>query len=162
MIVYLLRHGEAEPYLSDTTDRDRVLMEYGLFQAKAAGAFLRDQTIKPKIILCSPYKRTQETASLANSVLGASVKIDDRLAADQSASSILEVVSEQSHRPSAVIISHNPIISRVVDILLHGASSSPTYSLNTGELVGIEIPPADGLNHIAGQGKFFTRFRFGE
>jgi len=156
--VYLLRHGEAEPYISHAMDRDRKLVEHGVIQAKSAGVFLRDESLPPTTILCSPYQRTQQTAQAVNESLGTAFQIDDRLAADQSTSSILDVVRDWIDVPSLVVISHNPIISRAVDVLVDGPTAPTRYSMRTGELVGMEVSGSDPI----GRATIVTRFRLGD
>jgi phosphohistidine phosphatase len=56
----LLRHAKAEPPGEDL-DVERVLSERGQADARAAGAWLAAQNLRPGLVLCSPATRTRQT-----------------------------------------------------------------------------------------------------
>ncbi len=60
MLLYLLRHAEAEPYRAD--DFSRKLTDKGERQARLVGAFLDEKGLKPDLILSSPVLRARQTA----------------------------------------------------------------------------------------------------
>lgn len=56
----LLRHAKAEPP-GDDLDIERVLSDRGQADARAAGAWLAGQNLRPELVLCSPATRTRQT-----------------------------------------------------------------------------------------------------
>jgi phosphohistidine phosphatase len=56
----LLRHAKAEPPGEDL-DVERVLSDRGQADARAAGAWLAGQNLRPHLVLCSPATRTRQT-----------------------------------------------------------------------------------------------------
>ncbi|GLY99251.1 histidine phosphatase family protein [Actinoplanes sp. NBRC 103695] len=56
----LLRHAKAETP-GDQLDFDRRLTEKGTADADAAGAWLADEGIVPRLVICSPAARTRQT-----------------------------------------------------------------------------------------------------
>ncbi len=74
MLLYLLRHAEAE--VSAGADRDRRLTEKGRDQAVRAGEFCRRRGIVPGVILTSPVRRALETARLVAKCLPAAELIE--------------------------------------------------------------------------------------
>lgn len=70
MVLYLLRHGDAEA--GDGDDAARRLTEKGERQARAAGVALAALGARPAVCLASPRVRAAETARLACKALGIS------------------------------------------------------------------------------------------
>jgi len=73
--IFLVRHGESESNvagLMSGTGKDVAITVKGRGQAKKAGQELKDKGIE--LIVCSPLKRTQETASIIAVELGYDVK----------------------------------------------------------------------------------------
>lgn len=56
----LLRHAKAETP-GDQLDFDRRLTEKGAADADAAGAWLADEGLLPRLVICSPAARTRQT-----------------------------------------------------------------------------------------------------
>ncbi|MBU3665207.1 MAG: phosphohistidine phosphatase SixA [Chthoniobacterales bacterium] len=68
MLLYLLRHAEAEVLAS--RDYERRLTDKGRVQAGRVGKFCRQHKIRPDVLLSSPVVRAAETAGLVASELG--------------------------------------------------------------------------------------------
>ncbi|MFZ0434756.1 MAG: histidine phosphatase family protein, partial [Chthoniobacterales bacterium] len=68
MLLYLLRHAEAEPHCAD--DFSRRLTEKGAKQARRVGCFMKEQCMRPDLILTSPVVRARETAGIVSKILG--------------------------------------------------------------------------------------------
>ena len=69
MILYLMRHGDAESFAD--RDEERALTQEGIFQAEdTADAFLRREWPLPQKIIVSEYKRAVETAEVVAKKLG--------------------------------------------------------------------------------------------
>ncbi len=63
----LFRHAKSSWELNTADDRERPLNARGLAAAPMMGAFLRDQGLKPDLVLCSTAVRTRQTLELASS-----------------------------------------------------------------------------------------------
>jgi len=69
--IYYVRHGQSEDNVAGVasgSERDAALTDEGRAQARAAGKQLQDKPID--LIICSPMKRTVETAELIAKQLG--------------------------------------------------------------------------------------------
>ncbi|MFB8008742.1 histidine phosphatase family protein [Nocardia sp. NPDC056000] len=76
----LLAGTDAEEFGDGTRDPDVPLTDLGRRQATAVGAWLAGQSDREWTVLCSPYRRARETASLALEFIGpATVRSDERL-----------------------------------------------------------------------------------
>jgi phosphohistidine phosphatase SixA len=53
------------------------------------------------------------------------------------------------------LISHNPNVSRAVDVLVGGPSAEYDCSMRTGELIGLQLDPSDPI----GSAKQIAHFR---
>ena len=60
--LYLMRHGKAEAGMPPGGDRERTLTGRGRRESRRVGTFCRNQSRPPTLILCSPSRRTMETA----------------------------------------------------------------------------------------------------
>jgi len=151
MIVYLIRHGQAHEQSDTGQDADRTLTTQGLAQANAIARFLTQQGDNtPTSVLASPYQRTTQTATSIWDALDLPHRSEDRLAAHRTVSDILEVISQaqiqsQSQVPVLAVISHNPIISRTVDVLTDGPSAQQVQWMRPGQLIGLTIDQSNPL-----------------
>lgn len=64
----LFRHAKSSWDLSGVDDRDRPLNARGISAAPMMGAFLRENDLKPDLVLCSTSARTRQTLELARGV----------------------------------------------------------------------------------------------
>lgn len=158
MIVYLIRHGQAENQSDSGRDADRTLTDLGYQQARAIASFLiGPDSAQPVRVLASPYARTQQTASAIWSTLDHPNQTDERLAAHKSVPDIVEVITSTPVDVLAVV-SHNPIISRTADVLTAGPSAPNLYSMRPGQLIALDIDQSNPL----GSAKLITQFRLGD
>jgi len=158
MIVYLIRHGQAENDSDSGLDADRKLTDLGHRQAQAVAMFLNDpESARPTRVLASPYTRAQQTATPIWNAMDHPVQSEERLAAHKSVPDILEVITT-TQVPVLAIISHNPIISRTADVLSAGPSAPNLYSMRPSQLIALEINQSNPL----GSAKLLTQFRLGD
>ena len=73
MLIYFLRHGEADWPDWKKPDDERPLTEKGKKEMHQVGAFLANLSVKPDVVLTSPLPRASQTAEIAKPVGG-----DDR------------------------------------------------------------------------------------
>jgi len=123
MNLIIMRHGEAEPYAS--SDRDRVLTDYGRQQAYAAGEWLKANEIAINYCWASPYVRTQQTAESVQSVYGdLKACIADFLTPGSSPMAVAEQLRGEA-TANLLLISHNPMVSQLVNYLSSGRTQGP-------------------------------------
>ncbi len=143
MIVYIIRHGKAEQDSDTGLDRDRNLAYKGHKQSIAIAEFLSSAQIdRPDAVLASPYNRTMQTASHIWNELDLPEQIEDRLAATQSVSDLIDVIRDSGNNTIA-LVSHNPTVSRAVDVLIQGPSAPYECSMRTGELIALKLDPSN-------------------
>jgi len=68
--LYLLRHAKSSWSDPSLADEERPLAPRGRKAAKKMAKELRRREIRPKLVLCSSSRRTQETLELIGSSLG--------------------------------------------------------------------------------------------
>lgn len=112
----LIRHGKAQPKLWDegsTEDHARRLEPQGIAQARATGAWLRAQNIKPNHILCSTADRAIETAKAVLEGMGLQ-NVPTTFHGDiyyRDVSEIIKILHGAPHTAQTVlIVGHNPTI----------------------------------------------------
>ncbi|MEO7073000.1 MAG: histidine phosphatase family protein [Rhodanobacter sp.] len=119
----LLRHAEAVATQADTDDRDRPLSARGEQEAQAAGLWLAARHTTPDRVLCSPTRRTDETARLALSALpGAPIPQLSTEIYDASPGELLALLDQHADAGTVLMVGHNPGIERLVALLVEGRS----------------------------------------
>jgi phosphohistidine phosphatase len=112
MLVFLVRHAHADP---GEPDELRALSERGRNEAAALADRLATHETPPKRVLTSPLVRARETADAIAGRTGAEVLADDRLAPGATASTLREVVADETG-PVAVV-GHQPDCSEIAQEL---------------------------------------------
>ncbi len=119
----LLRHAEAVPIEHAGDDQQRPLSARGEQEAQAAGLWLAAHGSRPDRVLCSPTRRTDETARLALSAIGAAPV--PQMAAeiyDASPGELLALLDQHGDAGTVMLVGHNPGIERLVALLVEGRS----------------------------------------
>jgi phosphohistidine phosphatase SixA len=119
----LLRHAEAVPIETSGEDRQRPLSGRGEQEAQAAGLWLASHGIRPERVLCSPSRRTSETARLALTALD-SLPVPQLAEEiyDASPGELLALLDQHGDARSVMLVGHNPGIERLVALLVEGRS----------------------------------------
>ena len=119
----LLRHAEAVPIETSGDDRQRPLSGHGEQEAQAAGLWLASHNIRPQRVLCSPARRTVETARLALTALD-SLPVPQLAEEiyDASPGELLALLDQHGDAGSVMLVGHNPGIERLVALLVEGRS----------------------------------------
>lgn len=128
MLLYLLRHAEAEPHCAD--DSSRRLTEKGYKQARRVGCFMKEQFIRPDLILTSPVVRSRETAEVVAKVLGKVELVEVPWAAcGMDPERALGELGTFSRFKSILLVGHEPDFSALVAMMLDlGKSTSVTIA----------------------------------
>ena len=119
----LLRHAEAVPIETASDDHQRALSARGEQEAQAAGLWLATHSVCPDRVLCSPARRTMETARLALTSLESSpVPQMAEEIYDASPGELLALLDQHGDAGSVMLVGHNPGIERLVALLVEGRS----------------------------------------
>jgi phosphohistidine phosphatase len=137
MLLYLLRHAEAEPYRAD--DFSRKLTDKGEKQARLVGAFLDEKGLKPDLILSSPVLRARQTAILVAEELKTVLPTEVLwLACGMNPESALSEFAGYAKLESVMIVGHEPDFSALVAHLLD-LGSSASVNISKASLSCIEF-----------------------
>ena len=137
MIVYFLRHAEADP--DARIDFDRKLTPKGLEQAAKAGKFLVRNGLLPEAIVSSPVVRARQTAEVVEKKLGqASVVIGPWLACGMTPERCLSELSVHAGTNSVLLVGHEPDFSDTIAALL-GLANPDSLNIRKASLTGIEL-----------------------
>ena len=112
-MIWLLRHGDAEP---GSPDAERPLTDKGRRQARAAGAALKELGVKFEACLTSPKKRAADSAALACEPLGIEPQEEPKLAGGRF--DPLELAAETGE--DVLLVGHEPDFSNAVRELTGG------------------------------------------
>lgn len=115
----LMRHAHAG-WERGQTDFERPLNELGLIEATRMGAYLRQEDLKPDLIISSPALRTRQTSERVIRELGmeiSSVEFEPSIYEAQP-SALLEIIQAIPLPATRVLmIGHNPAISQIASWL---------------------------------------------
>ncbi|POF38947.1 phosphohistidine phosphatase SixA [Pseudomonas laurylsulfativorans] len=137
MKLWVLRHGEAEPYGS-RPDSERALTDHGRKEVLSSAARLMGQPLTA--IYASPYLRAQQTAQLVREALGfePEIRTVDWLTPETDPDKVAEQLVSVSN---VLLVSHNPLVGHLLSYLQHGAGHPPEKVSTAGlaELKGDEL-----------------------
>jgi len=145
-MLYLLRHGDAEPAVTD--DASRRLTPKGERQARDAGRALAALRASPAACLASPRVRAAETARLAAAELGLVVEIAAELAGGD-----FDALALAAGRGDVLLVGHEPDLSHQV-ARLTGANArlrKGGLAVIDGSVLQALLGPAE-LRRIAASG----------
>jgi phosphohistidine phosphatase len=136
--LYLVRHAKASWPDMSCSDFDRSLNKRGLHDAPEMGRRLQERGVYPDIILCSPARRTRQTAELLIQEFGGTMEVvqfDDRIY-EASIDTLLDLIRLlPAACASAMVIGHNPSIGWLANQLSgYQIETMPTCSVATFEL----------------------------
>lgn len=142
MKLWVLRHGEAEPYGS-RPDSERALTPHGCEEVLRSAAELIGQPITA--IYASPYLRAQQTAQLVREALGfePDIRTVEWLTPDNRPQAVSEQLVSVDY---ALLVSHNPLVGNLLGYLQHGHVQEPETVKTAGlaELEG-DLPLAGAM-----------------
>jgi phosphohistidine phosphatase len=155
MLLYLLRHAEAEPHCAD--DFSRHLTESGFKQARRIGCFMKEQCLRPDLILTSPVLRAKETAEVVAKLLGKVEIIEVPWAAcGMDPEKALEELGAYSKFKSILLVGHEPDFSTLISSLIQ-LGRSPSIEIGKASLTCINLPR---LQHGSGILQFLLPVKF--
>lgn len=151
-LLILLRHAKAEPQHPAGSDFERALAPRGREEAQRAAAWLSARREWPPArVLCSPARRTLQTAEALSAGLDARILREERLIYEADPGTLLELV--ETHLPQAsplLLIGHNPGLSELLSALCPGdpaANELPPAGIVLVE-VAVAHRPGLGPNRV--------------
>ena len=114
MDLILWRHAEAHEAAPGEDDMSRSLTPRGERQAIRMAQWLERQLPEGTRILCSPAKRTEQTAM----ALGRKYKLSSAITPQGTADMLLTAVQWPSSKNTVLVIGHQPILGEAISIVL--------------------------------------------
>jgi len=147
VILYVLRHGiAAEASDWNGPDADRPLTSEGIKKMKQAALAMRKLDITFNHLFTSPWKRAQDTAAIVAKAYHAedSLIISKPLAGNGDPEKVIQRLAETVKSwETAMIVGHEPYLSRLISVLVTGKTSM-SLDLKKGGLVKLS---ADALSY---------------
>jgi phosphohistidine phosphatase len=110
--LWLLRHAHAgDPMKWSGPDDIRPLSDKGRLQAERVGRLLAGSNMRPDAVLSSPKLRALETARLAASELGMSVRVVDELGGPLNLAAVDALLRTAGDPQRPLLVGHDPDFS---------------------------------------------------
>lgn len=137
MLISLLRHGAAEQK-KDGPDEDRQLTRAGILETRAVIGKLKMYAPAFDLIWVSPYQRARQTASaLRIAIPDVSFEINKQITPNDDVYELMDAI-EKCGVHQLLIVSHNPLLSNLLRIMVDGTMESDR-NMSTSELVSISM-----------------------
>jgi phosphohistidine phosphatase len=133
MLLYFLRHGDADWPNWKKSDDDRPLTKSGKKEMREVAKLLRSLKARPNVIVTSPLPRAAQTAEIAADYLKAKLLEDDLLALGFGMDELQTLLKRHSV-DSVMIVGHEPSFTDVISELT-GAS----LKLSKGGVALVEL-----------------------
>ena len=145
--LYLLRHAKSSWKDKTLPDHERPLNSRGRRAAETMSSFLKQEKVKPDLILSSSAVRARDTVDLMmRSVMrGIELRFDERIYGAP-LDRLIEVVTQiDKEARSALIVGHNPGLEELLQAL-----TGKTETMPTAALAKITFKTSDWNNIIEG------------
>jgi len=138
MDLLLWRHAEAFEIEPGGDDLQRALTPKGERQARRVAAWLNRHMSAGTRVLCSPARRTRQTAD----ALGRDFRVLPALAPDAAPEALLQAANWPDARTPVLIVGHQPTLGMTAALLLTG--SPEPWPLRKGALIWLRHRERDG------------------
>lgn len=137
MRLYLVRHGIAEELVDGMADADRRLTHEGIARVRDVARGMARLGVAPDRIVSSPLPRVLETAEIVAEALGPhrGVRQDARLAGPFGLGDLADLVGEEPHVSSWMLVGHEPTCGRLAGQLPGGSA----MEVKKGGLILVEF-----------------------
>jgi phosphohistidine phosphatase len=141
MILYVLRHAQAEDKAEQGGDEARRLTARGRDKMRSAAAGLRAMSLKFDAIVTSPYSRAAETAEIVAAVYANDPppQVLPALASGIPPAEAVAALAPFARYEHLMIVGHEPQLSGVVSLLLSGSSEVIHLRFKKGGCVALEL-----------------------
>jgi phosphohistidine phosphatase len=127
----LLRHAKSSWADASLPDFERPLNERGRHAAPLVGKFMREQKLRPDLIISSPAERARQTIALVLEAAGiqTDIRYDERIY-EASVTSLVEIISQiEDDKTEAMLVGHNPGFENLLERLTGESERMPTAAL---------------------------------
>jgi phosphohistidine phosphatase len=135
----LCRHAKSSWADPDLADRDRPLNARGRRAAILVGRYLRDNHVRPELVLCSPATRARQTLELLQLAPTTEVLIDDQLYGAAPSELLTRLQDIPARINSAMLIGHNPAVEQLARLVLNDPAALPE-KYPTGAIADLRLP----------------------
>ena len=128
--LYLMRHGKAEAGMpAGGGDRERALVERGRRESRRMGAYCRDRSQPPTLILGAPARRTMETCESFCEGFGENLprQVMDSIYRGSPSGLLYAVAEAGGSEAGILVIGHNPGIHALA-LALGRRGPGPAYA----------------------------------
>ncbi len=150
MIVYLVRHGDADTPAE--RDDDRVLSKKGIRITQAMAKLLKEKEFDPpEVIVTSPLPRAEQTARIMCEEFApkATFEINDGLRPGRELESPMSIVASKKKECSVLMLAgHDPLFSRLASVLVSGTEQAiemKKSAVAVFELTRFDVPGMRGV-----------------
>jgi phosphohistidine phosphatase len=142
MMLYILRHAEAEDQDAQGGDEGRHLTQRGREHTRDAAVGMRSMGLKFNVILTSPLARAAETADAVAAAYANDPppQVLPALSAGVAPSEVIAALSPFARHENVLVVGHEPQLSGLVSMLLTGSSDVVHVRLKKGGCVALELP----------------------
>jgi phosphohistidine phosphatase len=138
MLLYLLRHAEAEDLSS--SDAARRLTPKGETQAELVGKFCHEHGLAPSLILTSPVTRAKQTAEIVQREIAKPELLEVPWAAcGMDPWDAMDHLGAMKQFPALMLVGHQPDLGGLACALL-GLTTVTNLRVRKALLLGIEAP----------------------
>jgi phosphohistidine phosphatase len=123
MVVYFVRHGDAEPESLGVSDMERQLTGRGRQETVAMGQLLRRAGVAPGGIATSPAKRARQTAEILRKCLGLPADAVSELATPAPSMGDLQGLLGSEDAQPLMVVGHIPSLPRLISQLIGGGNT---------------------------------------
>ena len=142
MDLILWRHAEAEDGLAGAPDAARELTARGRKQAMKMAGWLDHHLPSGCRILCSPARRTVQTAD----ALGRKFRIHVDLGTDGEPQHMLQLANWPLARDPVLLVGHQPALGRLAALLIHGVEAD--WTVRKGGVWWLASREREGLQQV--------------
>lgn len=135
MIVYFLRHADAEDFAYN--DFDRKLTAKGIDQAERMGKFCAARGIMPDIIISSPYLRARETAEIVGRHIGVQPVLHEWIGCGMRPETFFGKLIGFKRSQSVMVVGHEPDLGYTITQFL-GLNDASVFNIRKATLTAIE------------------------
>ena len=137
MILYVLRHGEAEPKNASIRDEERRLSPSGTAQLRKTLSFAKHIGARIDRVISSPLVRAKESSQIAAEVLGIKeILVSNSLEPESEPSMIYSELSKWNENDSMALVTHQPLVTNFLQDLL---GIEINMNLQTGSLARVDV-----------------------
>lgn len=142
MMLYVLRHGEAEAASENGEDAARRLTSRGRDRMRAAAVGMRALKLRFDAIVTSPLVRAAETAEIVAVCCGCSdpPHVLDALSGVTPPNELASALAPFAHNENVLVVGHEPQLGSLVSVLLTGSANGFHVKLKRGGCVALELP----------------------